>query len=315
MNSNASDFTSMSKKLRWFERGATALARYFPDFPAGVYGCPLCQHLFNVDALDDHRLTLEHVPPRSMGGNEMLLICRECNNWAGSSLVHHAATQRSISGFLRGDMRRSESVRLSIGEHWANAEVTASADLIQASILPSPQNNPPGAPDDFHDVFISNSSSSESFEFDLKVVFLRRFNEQRVPVSWLCSAFFVGFSVFGYVYTGCAEMEIVRRQIRSPDEQVIPYFWSIDPEAPTELKRIVLVNSSQKLNCLIVQFGTMIIFLPDPDPNRTPGFYERLHDDAKSHRKFVGTGSVIQWPTEPMHILDFHYKLAQNPEQ
>jgi hypothetical protein len=64
--------------------------RASPELPEGEwYACPLCQTLFTIDELDTRNLTKEHVPPRSIGGREMVLTCRQCNNSAGATFDAH----------------------------------------------------------------------------------------------------------------------------------------------------------------------------------------------------------------------------------
>lgn len=51
--------------------------------------CPICMVLYNRNGLDqtvDNPLTIEHCPPEELGGKPMLLLCKSCNNTAGSEL-------------------------------------------------------------------------------------------------------------------------------------------------------------------------------------------------------------------------------------
>ena len=46
------------------------------------YVCPLCVHAF--PSIDD--LSFEHAPPESVGGREVCLTCKSCNNTAGAGV-------------------------------------------------------------------------------------------------------------------------------------------------------------------------------------------------------------------------------------
>lgn len=51
--------------------------------------CPICMMLYNRNGLDqsiDNPLTIEHCPPEELGGKPLLLLCKKCNNSAGSEL-------------------------------------------------------------------------------------------------------------------------------------------------------------------------------------------------------------------------------------
>jgi hypothetical protein len=69
------------KSRAWFDLGAKAYSQACPGiYAAPTYVCPICRKPFTVEALDDGRLSKEHVPPQSVGGYELLLTCTECNN-------------------------------------------------------------------------------------------------------------------------------------------------------------------------------------------------------------------------------------------
>jgi len=51
--------------------------------------CPLCMKIFSKEALSQDSelpLTLEDVPPKELGGKPKVLMCKKCNNTAGTSL-------------------------------------------------------------------------------------------------------------------------------------------------------------------------------------------------------------------------------------
>ena len=64
-----------------FSLGAEAVSRRRPDLPNG-YACPICMLIFPQELSGG--LTVDHVPPKSIGGRRMVLTCRTCNSVAGS---------------------------------------------------------------------------------------------------------------------------------------------------------------------------------------------------------------------------------------
>jgi hypothetical protein len=71
-----------SLKERLFATGASALSRI--SRYSNLYGCPICTRLLPAEALQSGELTLEHVPPRALGGRGIALTCKSCNTEAGS---------------------------------------------------------------------------------------------------------------------------------------------------------------------------------------------------------------------------------------
>lgn len=57
-----------------------------------VYICPICLEQFSEHSLDqttENPLTLEDVPPKSLGGKADILTCKKCNNTCGYELDKH----------------------------------------------------------------------------------------------------------------------------------------------------------------------------------------------------------------------------------
>jgi 5-methylcytosine-specific restriction endonuclease McrA len=112
------------KHVEWFHTGARALRalareRGFEDaFPTGEewYLCPICLDvMFTVEELGTKELTVEHVPPKVLGGRELVLTCRTCNNHAGSKFDAEADKQQRLSQFVSGQSERPETAALPSG--------------------------------------------------------------------------------------------------------------------------------------------------------------------------------------------------------
>jgi hypothetical protein len=82
--------SNRAKKAQW-AREAIAVTDAITKNGAGRYLCPLCLNWFTD--LDD--LSLEHAPPRSIGGRHMAVTCRRCNSRSGHTVdaeLRHAET-------------------------------------------------------------------------------------------------------------------------------------------------------------------------------------------------------------------------------
>jgi len=72
------------------------------DFP--IYICPLCIKGFNKESLNQdsqNPLTLEDLPPKSVGGNPKILTCKECNSKSGHVFDHLILGSLKTESFLK----------------------------------------------------------------------------------------------------------------------------------------------------------------------------------------------------------------------
>ncbi|MBL1408813.1 hypothetical protein [Sphingobacterium faecale] len=51
--------------------------------PDELYLCPISLNLHSIESLKNKELTIEHVPPKSLGGKELVLVAKEVNNTDG----------------------------------------------------------------------------------------------------------------------------------------------------------------------------------------------------------------------------------------
>ena len=100
-------------KLRFelFEDGVQIIHRISSPL-INAYVCPLCVRLFGDDALKNGQLTIEHIPPKSVGAQSVLLTCASCNNEAGSRLDSHLAKYKATSEFAKGIEITSQKNRM-----------------------------------------------------------------------------------------------------------------------------------------------------------------------------------------------------------
>jgi hypothetical protein len=82
-------------RLKLFATGAKAASLHFKA-DQDVYICPLCGRGFLIQAVIDGTLTLEHVPPKSLGGKPLVLTCKDCNNDSGHSIDSAAALRKDM---------------------------------------------------------------------------------------------------------------------------------------------------------------------------------------------------------------------------
>ena len=130
------------KRKAWFNRGADALRCVLPEIPRS-YLCPLCLNAFSEEALDQKLLSLEHVPPKNMGGSELVLTCKPCNERAGSGVDAELKKWQNQLAFARRDMPEARKYRLEINDRTVDALCQWTAKGL--TVTDWPQRNSPQA--------------------------------------------------------------------------------------------------------------------------------------------------------------------------
>jgi len=85
-------------------------SRFFHDGDGkpvkGIYLCPLCLKnkigMVGENLHFDEEFTLDHYPPKSVGGKETVLVCKVCNDGAGADFDYAAKEWMTMRGFNEG---------------------------------------------------------------------------------------------------------------------------------------------------------------------------------------------------------------------
>lgn len=286
-------------KRRWFDAGADAISRLRPDWPR-LYACPMCGHGFTLAAID--QLTFEHVPPASMGGRRMLLVCRQCNSSAGHRLDAHAARRHKVMDFAEMTMEEPIRARLSMDGAEVNVEVFAKGNGI--TLISQPGNSNPVAEARLRSAMdaISGESNTDS-RLRLSLV-SASYKHPEALLSLLRSAYLASFAALGYRYVfHKGLLESVRRRLLDPEEARPRIFSMTRPGERSSAPFMMIVERPTDLCALLVSFGRHGVFLPWPPDN--VGLYDYLAEqptDVVQHMQLEG--KLLEWPRSPTHALD-----------
>lgn len=302
----------MNKRLRWFDEGAPMLRLVAvrlglaASLPAGedCYACPLCLDIFVRQAAIDGELTEEHVPPKSLGGRGLLLTCGGCNNAAGSKIDAQAAHQREVVDFARGAAGAMVSVTIHADGVPLRGEARWTDRGLEIFGVPQ-RNNPMKQAEHLRtlDAFVERGTPNPSVVITTKT----HFEEVRVRLSWMRSAYMVAFAALGWSYILRDVMQPIRDQIVRPDERVLPTLMLRDPDAPPDKRGMLLVEQPDELRCLAVTLGEWTVFLPGIS---RPLTYQQLSEavaetrDGHSKVKFRLHGKEVPWPSRPTYAID-----------
>lgn len=228
-----------------------------------IYPCPICLTPFTVDALADGRLSSEHIPPESVGGHELVLTCKRCNNSAGTKLDADAAVKELVRSAMAGTRQHRERVKAAIGDLRVNAEVHLSGG--RYSLVVPHHVNKPGTADNLKAVAWPGSSMTVEY---------RRFSELGAKISWFRAGYLALFAVAGYAFALDHAMEIVRRQILECDERRMVTFTSeVSDDIALSVHRILRVRAPDWHRGWAVEFGRYFLHFPSAGDM---DFYDRM---------------------------------------
>ena len=293
-----------AKRRTWFDLGADAVDRVWPGGPRS-YLCPTCPTdvAWLPAAVDSGDLTAEHVPPRALGGKELILTCRDCNNKAGALVDTQMRNREDVIDLVRGTMKRPVRARLKTGSGQVNVEVQAVGKEFKVDV--PDQINDPIAIAQFKSSLGQPVKGQQTEGVEITLSGKKGFQNRESLVGWLRSAYLVAFAVLGYKYAFHPALEAVRKQIAAPGDPVLRIFSVTVSDSTLEHRRTFFVEAPSDLRALAVLMDRHLVFLPWPQYGND--IYGNLEVRAESDMLFNTpmSGSSFPWPTGPQHTLDF----------
>ncbi|WP_157881403.1 hypothetical protein [Streptomyces phaeochromogenes] len=269
------------------------------------YACPCCLVAYPRAAVEVGLLTIEDVPPKSVGGRPLLLTCKSCNNTAGSDFDSHAATRADSDAFMRGQVTGRE---LSATVYIDGIPLRGVAQRTESGvqIFGVPKKNDPkveAAHFEALNAYADSGDDQPNFSFTVHT----RFDEVRARVSWIRAAYLAAFAALGWGYILREVMDPFRDQLKQPDVNILQTYFLRSPGASPDERRIILVERPRELRCVAVVLGEHTIFLP--------GLFEPLPYDelveALARRRQSGDrlsiqldGKAVPWPTRATYFMD-----------
>jgi hypothetical protein len=250
-------------------------------------------------ALDVGFLTLEHAPPKSLGGKSIVLTCRDCNTTAGAALDSQMLALEQIYDFGQGTMTRPARARLEMGGGKLNVEVLAQREVVQAFGIP--QANDPRSVAAVTAALASMAKDTQFHKAEFRFTF-KGPKPKAALLAWLRAAYLAAFAALGYSYILRPQMEVVREQLADDSGELLRVFSMTVPTTPRGERRIRLVEEPKWLRSLCVQMGRHSVFLPGLSAN--PGLYSRLAQRAGRRAELTLAGQEIPWPVSAQFALD-----------
>ncbi|SDM10383.1 HNH endonuclease [Catalinimonas alkaloidigena] len=214
-----------------------------------LYVCPLCLTFFPENAIlgPEPFLTLEHVPPKSVGGKSKILTCKNCNNIAGAkldkTLLHHLQTQP----FLTKMPGAAIDAVFKFEENKVFKGTLANQDDKGFLITINPQAFP------HFDQKMRKVFSGGKVDVSFQVP-----SESAKNQAYLRIAFLECFSLFGYDFLFNKNTEELCKQLVYGTESILPYstYGRIKPSVPLkdELISLHVIKEPPELQAYLVVF-------------------------------------------------------------
>jgi HNH endonuclease len=283
---------SEEERVRYWEAGAAAIRSLGGPYQ---YGCPLCLRLFPRDQIG--HLSLDHVPPESVGGKLEVLTCRACNSTAGAELDSHAFGVERIRRLFAGEPYPPVATGFRFDGVTANMELRSDSAACH-EILGLPACNPPGVLDEVTAVFDDHvrAGTTPSIEFTMPKL---RCSEQRARVSYLRAGYLAAFAVFGYTAIAPQSFGAVRQQIREPHVKHLRFFFHRRDDFHGHW--VAVVEEPSWHVSIVVLMGNFLITLP---LSGDAGLYERIAEKAAIGVQLNLQCRRFEWPRWPVYLRD-----------
>jgi len=210
-----------------------------------LYLCPICLRP-HADLNTDDPLTLEDAPPKSLGGSANTLTCKSCNNTAGHKIDFHLTERlREIDSgkFIPGTETR---VKVNIyGETFAGT-ITVDKDGTM-TMFHSKKNNHPGK--------LEKTMKQVKGGNIINMDFLKsKVIPENLEYALLKTGYLMMFERFGYSLVLNSCFDIVRQQLKNPEERVYPEGFWFSPTYPKSMSGVYFI-CDKGLECFVAMFN------------------------------------------------------------
>ncbi|GAA4424647.1 hypothetical protein GCM10023188_04730 [Pontibacter saemangeumensis] len=198
-----------------------------------TYICPICLDQFSDEALEEksrNRLTLEDAPPKSLGGIQVALTCKKCNNSCGHKVDFHL-TDRMLELDAKAFLpNSSQFVTITKNGKTVTGQVKVSPEG-KIQVYHSKKKNNPSVLEDYIKSLKPNSPESI-----VELIHKKSRVEKRLfGMALLKTGYILAFAKFGYTFILDKVYDKVREQLLNPDKEIYPEeFWT---EQSTFLKQ------------------------------------------------------------------------------
>lgn len=187
-----------------------------------VFICPICLKAIELSKIKEDKLndviSLEDVPPKSIGGKPNLITCKKCNNSCGHDIDVYLQNELKYIEDLKS--KKDKKAKVSSEEISLNATFSLNDDNSIALIIKK-ENNPNNVQAYFDHIKKSWANTTINVQISLSDV---KRNKESANIALLKSAYLLAFKKLGYIYILNSNLSVVREQILNPNDKILSSF-------------------------------------------------------------------------------------------
>lgn len=289
-------------KRQYFEKGAAAFSNIAP-IDQECYCCPICTRLYLSEALEMGLLTLEHAPPKQLGGKPLALTCKECNSVAGYSVDSAVVQRQRQLDFAKALMGQKSNYKgratFLIGGETLN--INFERDQGTASIKPPKEINDPKKLKAYQGYMTHLHQTGKWNGQKFTITPNAKYHHKYSKIGDLKAAFIICFAFFGYTFALNKRLSPVREQIINYTKDVIDRYWLTSDAKVTQEHFICLTE--KPVTALAVKLDNSTIILPWLEGPKD--LYKHLGDHYADREPVNFEGRFFSWPRSLDMRLDF----------
>ena len=277
-----------------------------PD-ESDVFVCPLCFEYFTrqevlTEDSENSAASIEHVPPKALGGKERTLTCKWCNTESGHALDSHLIHKLALDDFLEGVPGSSVDAQVELNDE---IKLNASLELKEARRLHIRYDRKRSDPKEA--AKLSKLERLPTISVSFRGSRGKVYEQRRPECALLRIAYLWAFSEFGYGFVMSDSLKYIRGQIKFPEKEILPV-WGIARrnDFPDKCLGVNIITEPKELQSFLIVFDVYSslrkyrygVVLPGPT-NPGPKIYEWLQGPSSTTDYKI---SLIHIPSNPAHL-------------
>ena len=246
--------------------------------------CPLCMNIINIE--DIEKITLEDVPPESVGGKPILVTCANCNNALGGRVDNFLYNELLVYHLLRHPENTSFKTTFILNgiqiKGRMKLDLNSEHPKVQCTIDANDRVNYP-----LFTKELETNWDGCNLQVNYDITSTKRIDEYS-NISVLKSAYLLAFTKLGYMYILQDNLDNVRAQILNRDKNILGSHYLIGRgiDIMPEVNDGVYYGLIDKIRCVIVVMTLklkkkdaishrVIVALPHPN-DKDDSLYEQI---------------------------------------
>jgi hypothetical protein len=259
-------FNLFSQNLEWVKEEPAI--SFEPDFSNG-YICPLCFEVFHEKDLSTQSvnyLTLEDIPPVSLGGKPLALTCKNCNSTSGHKLDVHLLNNLLTTDAKMLLPKSKAETTFELNGNKMNGVLKVNEDGVVNLDLQPQRSNPNQTKQFMSDLILPRTIYNPFFHrnklFDEEPItppfnlqFKKTSNEKQAQVALLRIGYLIAFATLGNGFLINGGLFKVREQILNPNKEILPKVFWLKYNFPKENEGVNIIALPKKLQCFLIIFS------------------------------------------------------------